>query len=327
MFFGTTSRTERALRDYTILGLLFSLALHLTFLITFYRPVSFKLPEAIEVNYVENVPERDRQIVSLPEEIKPVEEAPDNAFQSDKNTVTEREQIRRGDGPDAGPAPGKQAEAAVAAPAANSKPEEKSIAQKAPLKDLKLDQATLLKKFSMQPQQEQSKLTEDKPYSPFTRPLGSGAAFLGVPGSNDFLPQLPDGDLTLLNTKANLFAVFVRRVATQVFAQLRTVGWEELQALDIRRISDHSTVRAILSPQGEVLKVELLTRSGSDHFDQVLMQAARRGSVDFNPPKGAVASDGNIHFIFQSRSWVQLHTDPRGGAREQRWIMLGTGLE
>src|SRR5690606_20546577 len=70
-------------------------------------------------------------------------------------------------------------------------------------------------------------------YKAFSRPAGSGARFIGASGAPDHLPSLPDGDITLLNTKANQFAVFVRRVATQVFGELRLTGWESLLASDI----------------------------------------------------------------------------------------------
>ena len=54
--------------------------------------------------------------------------------------------------------------------------------------------------------------------------MGTGAKFFGNSGSTDYLPNLPDGDITLLNTKADHFAVFVRRVAARVFAALRSSG-------------------------------------------------------------------------------------------------------
>ena len=40
------------------------------------------------------------------------------------------------------------------------------------------------------------------------------------PGALDFLPDVREGDITLLNTKAELFSPFVRRVAVRVFGHL-----------------------------------------------------------------------------------------------------------
>lgn len=163
---------------------------------------------------------------------------------------------------------------------------------------------------------------------PFSRPYGSGAAFIGTFGTPDLLPNLPDGDLTLLNTKASKFAVFVRRVATQVFAQIRSVGWSTITGIEINQASDYVTLSATMSPQGDLIALNLATSSGSPSFDQLVLNATRKGAKDSNPPRDALASDGNIHFIFKSRSWAQLTTDPRNGApSERRWIMLATGLE
>ncbi|RMG43853.1 MAG: energy transducer TonB, partial [Candidatus Dadabacteria bacterium] len=162
----------------------------------------------------------------------------------------------------------------------------------------------------------------------FSRPSGSGARFLGLSGSPDYLPSLPDGDLTLLNTKASRFAVFVRRVATQVFSELRQSGWERLSAGDIMSMQGFSTVRAVISKDGKLLRIEPLESSGSSRFDSVLFEAAKRGAADPHPPAAAAASDGNIHFIFKARSWVRIYSDPRTGARnERRWLLLATGLE
>jgi TonB family protein len=165
-------------------------------------------------------------------------------------------------------------------------------------------------------------------YKAFSRPVGSGAAFLGTGGVRDFLPGLPDGDITLLNAKASQYASFVRRVATQVFGLMRQTGWDQLRAPDIRQIGGFSTVRAVLSPSGQLLRVEVLEESGSTRFDLVLSEAAKRGAKDPNPPPGAAASDGNIRMIFKSRSWVDIGSGGRsGGLVERRWLFLATGLE
>ena len=163
---------------------------------------------------------------------------------------------------------------------------------------------------------------------PFSRPTGSGARFLGVRGTPDYLPHLPDGDMTLLNEKADRFAVFVRRVATQVFGQIRSTGWAVLRARDIRDISGYATIIAVLSPEGDLIKTMLRSSSGSAKFDAALKQAVQVGARDPHPPPDAAAEDGNFYFIFKAKSWVKLSGNARGrGASERRWLMLATGLE
>ena len=142
------------------------------------------------------------------------------------------------------------------------------------------------------------------------------------PGVSDMLFQVPDGEITVLNEKADQFAVFVRRVANQVFGVLKRSSWGNLPASEVDSIQEFAKVRAILSPQGKFLSVELLDRSGSSLFDSLLKDAAAKGASDQNPPREAVASDGNYHFLFLARTWSR-----RAPSGEQRWLILGTGLE
>jgi hypothetical protein len=206
------------------------------------------------------------------------------------------------------------------------------------LKSLKLDETTLSERFGRsaaqakqgneQANQPQTENTSPSSYAAFSRPPGSGAAFLGDAGINDHLPNLPDGDITLLNAKANQYAGFVRRVAVQVFAQLRAQGWERLSAIEIARLSDFTTIEAVLSPEGRFMRIRLLASSGSSAFDTVVNLSVSSGASDPNPPAGARASDGLIHFIFKARSWSQVGAGRRTGAPvEHRWLLLATGLE
>ena len=202
------------------------------------------------------------------------------------------------------------------------------------LKDLTLDQDTLALKFGGE-RKPQNQNREANPaeqtlsdYQAFSRPPGSGAAFVGTAGINDHLPNLPDGDITLLNAKANIYASFVRRVAVQVFTQLRSQGWERLSAYEIRQLEGFATIEAVLSPDGKFIRARLIESSGSIPFDGVLNQSVNNGARDPNPPPGALAKDGLIHFIFKARSWSQMGVSRRSGAPlEQRWLLLATGLE
>ena len=209
------------------------------------------------------------------------------------------------------------------------------------IKSFSLDEQTLLDKFSdssknanrvdVQTKQELgigSGVTSLRNYAPFSRPMGSGAQFIGRFGTNDMLPSLPDGDITLLNEKADQFAVFVRRVATRVFSALRSSGWETLSAAEIASLQNFATVRVELSPSGEPIRIAALESSGSTRFDGVLSAAARQGARDPHPPQAAAAANGNIIFLFKARSWVEGAVNRRTGAPvERRWLMLAVGLE
>lgn len=316
----------------------------------------------------------ERQIVAPPEDPES-QRAPDAATKllSDRDFTAEREQVHRGDAPDAGVAIGKSGPRGQAArrdsvdrdpaerqPPVREPPVKRPPDQKPPASQparrqqtsparperprqeplaLKLDNATVFQKFAVERDRDPAKADPQRDLfgasnsartnpRPFSRPAGSGAAFIGNRGANDFLPNLPDGDITLLNAKADRFAVFVRRVATQVFAQLRQSGWETLQRSDVFSIDDYSTVHAIVGPDGMLKRVMLEGASGSGRFDDVVLTAARKGTRDPNPPPEALAADGNYHFIFKAKSWSQIASSARTGAPfERRWLLLMTGLE
>jgi hypothetical protein len=263
---------------------------------------------------------------------------------SDHDSAAEKEQIKRGDAPEAAPiraAVSKNASAPAQqkAPPANqpSKSAAKEKPSKAPprIRELALDDSTLKDKFGIKPSdrptlEEAGQGKSSKPlenYRPYARAAGSGAALLGVTGTTDFLPNLPDGDITFLNAKANRFAVFVRRVAEQVFGELRRTGWDTLTRGDVEQVSDFVTIKATLSPTGELIAAIMQSQSGSARFDTVVLHAVQKGANDRNPPQEAALPDGNFHFTFQARSWSRGAPSRHGGLSERRWLLLGTGLE
>ncbi len=356
----SSGKSTHILKDYEHLGLGISLLFHaVVFWIVFNtKPLPPPLPTTIEVTIEPSsllAPKRQIVSPSVPS-LKPPEKT-DKL--SDVDSSTDVEKIRRGD---PGGAPGKpeqqtapakmqeQAKSSTApllppqklAPKTESHQNEKRSNKPADpqpkrdlhLSDLKLDNATLTSKFGSTPlnsskaREQSSSSSAVSEYQAFSRPPGSGAAFVGTGGINDHLPNLPDGDITLLNAKANTYAGFVRRVAVQVFAQLRVQGWEKISAQQLLRLQDFTTVEAVLSPDGKFIRATIIGHSGSEAFDSVVNTSVGQGASDPNPPEGARAKDGLIHFIFRARSWSQMGTNRRSGApTENRWILLATGLE
>lgn len=344
------------------LGLIGSLAIHVVLLFLLLKN---QAPHPPPVSTIDVTVEPASAIANRPQIVSPSEqpEAPplDTTNRlSDKDSRAEVEQVRRGDGGGIPGAKASDAQPSKAQPAnaktretrevkepqpkemsdqkerAEQEPKEKRPQRELKLNDLKLDDETIALKFGNKPKNptsspqsanaEPQKSLSD--YQAFSRPPGSGAAFFGSAGISDHLPNLPDGDITLLNAKANIYASFVRRVAIQVFTQLRSQGWESLSAAQIRQLSGFATVEAVLSPDGKFMRAKLVESSGSESFDIVLHTSASRGSGDPNPPPGAQAKDGLIHFIFKARSWSQVGMNRRTGAPvEQRWLLLATGLE
>lgn len=149
--------------------------------------------------------------------------------------------------------------------------------------------------------------------TPFRRNLGTSIQ----------LNNIPDGEVTLLNTKADQNAVFVRRVALQVFGGLRKRHWAQMSASQIRRITSPAEIKAIMSPEGKLLSTEVLKSSGSSYFDKLALEAVKEGAWDRNPPPKAYHRDGNIHFSFLTKTWTRFVGE---AGREERWLRLGTKL-
>lgn len=294
------------------------------------------------------------QIVS-PSQGKEVAKPPRTRLQAEKNVLVKKQQVKRGD-PDAGPIVAKPQTQAPLLKAASqqqpslskeqTQPANKSASQttspsKAPAptqkfqkqrnKPLDLKLKSLSNLALMKPetarQNPTKKTTLDfNAVQPFSRPSGSGARFLGLSGTSDHLPDLPDGDLTLLNTKAHKYAVFVRRVALRVFSALRASGWEHLARSDIMQIVENSVVRVRMNASGQIEDLRLVTASGSRSFDKSLLLASK-ASKDPNPPTSALNKDKTLTLEFHARTWSQtVPAGPRQPLRESRWLFLGTAL-
>lgn len=346
-------------KDPLLLGLPLSLAIHALLLASILSSNAPHPPQTAIINVSLEMPKTGRnepkEIVSPPLQKSLTPPEITNKL-SESDSVAVKEQVRRGDNGGAPGAPSNMPQQPQTKRAANQShqsqhppapPLPKEQEQPAPpnrahssskgehpLKNLKLDDATLAMKFgssaAQRPAQQSSSSRSSNPseYQAFSRPPGSGAAFLGNAGISDHIPNLPDGDITMLNAKANTYASFVRRVAVQVFTQLRSQGWERLSRQQIQQLSDFTTVEAILSRQGSLVGVKIHGSSGSSSFDSVVQLSVKAGTQDPNPPPGAEAKDGYIHFIFKARSWSQMGVHPRSGIpSEHRWLLLATGLE
>lgn len=335
--------------DFIGPALAVSLALHLILGWVMSRPVFIRLPEAkiIDVELTAALPTPvKRQIVSPPDQ--KTEKPPEQTNQlSDRDYYTPKETIRRGD-PTAG-APSKVTTPTKAAASQQAKPVTKTMepnpqTQPATAKQVrksatnqKLDLSTdygLLSDLSKKAERKKdSNANAVNVPQPFSRAPGSSARIFGFYGSLDHLPNVTDGDITLLNAKADKFAVFVRRVAIRVFNLLKQYGWDYLSARDFISLNRFSTIRATMDPSGKFVSLSIEASSGNTGFDRILERSVSEGASDPNPPAAAKAADGNYRFIFQARSWSETYPGGRAPTgrpippQERRWLMLQTGLE
>ncbi|MFI5398692.1 MAG: hypothetical protein ACHQ9S_24455 [Candidatus Binatia bacterium] len=290
------------------------------------------------------MPVPKQQIVS-PSDAGEEKEPENPRFLSDRNNTVKEEKIHRGD-----PVPGdpeskrlaetkpQAAEQRVEAKSAREEVARKTAQESRGAKTQvaalpKLDQLLpsseeMIREGVVRPQEPESSAPAPEQHASAERTdllrHGDPWRTQGLGGSRDFLPAVRDGDITMLNTKADQFAPFVRRVAVRVFENF---------VMLVRRSHDngqeaaeeYATVEAVMDKQGQVVAIDIQRRSGSSAFatDRSLQAACREGFFDRNPPSGAEASDGKIHFVFDAR--VTLVMD-RTGRRVPAWVMMGAGL-
>jgi TonB family protein len=309
-------------QHHTIPFMLLSLAFHsmLFFMLSRY---SFRLPSEYQSDTTEvtvhielDSEEEDHpknaiseplpSTIVSPSEIPESKEIPLTNQLSDKTTRTDKEQIRRGD-----PLlqPQQQEQKSAATPAESR------------IKNIFLDKTSEL--FA-------SSTTEAVPITDETSPKQSTESaadriqkFVGMSGNSDYLPHIPDGELTMLNAKADRFAVFVRRVALQVFSSLRTSDWTDHPVFQKNMNTEEVVILARMSKDGTLISAHVAKPSNHPSFDKIVLASVQKGTWDKNPPEAALADDGTVRFIFKSKAWVR----QSGGMRSRKWILLGTGLE
>ena len=286
------------------------------------------------------IPVPKQQIVSPPDQGE--EKEPESArFLSDRNNTVKEERIHRGE-----PLPGDPdaAHKAPPQPVAKSNPEraqperahaaepERSRSNQQLAALPKLDQllpsaGDLIREGMVQPEAAAPTPAVEAQASKQRNDLlshGDPWRGRGRGGSMDFLPAIREGDITLLNTKAEQFAPFVRRVAVRVFENFiillrRSYANGEVSA------EEQVSVEAVMDKSGRLVSLTTKERSVTSALatDRSLQSALHEGFFDRNPPPGAESNDGNIHFMFMAR--VVGVADP-SGRRVPAWALLGTGL-
>lgn len=269
------------------------------------------------------------QIVQQPDAGKN-EVPPDTRFKSERDTTVEKQQVKRGEPkpgesqpeakPVAKPAPPKPP-APRPQPARNTSPgRETQQLAKLPTIDRLLPNAVRLAQEGYgQPPEVVQDVPEERPRRPLTG--GNDGLFIpsGPVGTLDYLPDVREGDITLLNTKAEVFAPFVRRVAIRVFQNF----WISLKKDLTAPIAAQEQVEAeaVMDPRGEMIGFTITNRSSRVTLgsDRRLQQACNVGFFDRNPPPGARWEDGNIHFILSTE--IQM-LGPQGGV-----VILAAGLK
>ena len=148
----------------------------------------------------------------------------------------------------------------------------------------------------------------------------------GRRGAPDYLPNVREGNLTMLNAKADRFAPFVRRVGLRVLQGFSMEFKSQIISGAVPAGKDNVQVEAVMSRDGKRMDVYLRQHNGDLSADRVLLGNLNdKIFFDENPPAEAVAADGRIHFVFALDAVVSY--DDRSGGRQRgaQWVM-GAGL-
>lgn len=149
------------------------------------------------------------------------------------------------------------------------------------------------------------------------------AAALGSAGVQDMISGVKEGELTLLNTKASKYAVFVRRIATQVFNELKTQAWKRISYSEIKSIQKFNEFIVKLDKNGKLLSISPSDTSGSINFDNILNDSLKLRANDPHPVESAISPDGTYTFIFQSNISSNIYGGGRNEApTERRYLIM-----
>jgi hypothetical protein len=299
------------------------------------KPVEEPPPPAPEPPQ-RKLPVPEQQIVSPSEEGK--NEAPPNTrLLSDRDNRVDQQMVKKGNPAPGEEAPGPKNPKPAPAPKQDKpadrrgggKPQRQPPPQVAALPSLDRLMPNALRlaeeNYATQPAAQPGEQIAQADQPRRLRQAGSDGLWIpssGPIGTLDFLPDVKEGDITLLNTKAEVFAPFVRRVAIRVFQNF-LISLKRDLASSALATTETVEAEAIMDVQGEMVDFNVNQRSAriSLASDRRLQQACNDGFFDRNPPPGARAKDGRIHFIL--RTAVQSAPTPRGNAY---WVQLEAGL-
>jgi len=327
---------RRRARHTLVPALVLSAVLHVLGLATLRAPngaavVSDPPPIEVALLRADDLDPAERQLVAPPEKIN--DQPPDRPhFESDRDNTVLEESVRPGVPQPAPAAPPRQHAQSAARPKTDGDGgARRAQTRRAPdLADLFASTDELVRaQASEQPARESHEKAAEQP-DPGSRSLALAVAPVapewmlpGTRGTLDHLPDIQRGDVTLLNTKANVFSPFVRRIGERVFQHL-IIRQRSLVLQQILSARGPVRMHVLLDPKGRLSSVVLEGHSGSASMDETLWDALNTAAFDNNPPPSAANPDGNYEFVFQAQ--LRAFTPGEGGIPSRIESRLSVGL-
>jgi len=130
--------------------------------------------------------------------------------------------------------------------------------------------------------------------NPFAAAAKTAPAATERSATNDFLPEVPLGDLTQLNTVEFKYYGYFHRLKEKLEGFWGRSVQEKVQYLAAKGSSlasgeEHFTaVRLVLNPDGKIIEVVLLGSSGIREFDNAALESFNAAGPFPNPPKSLI---------------------------------------
>ncbi len=302
-----TEKSERTL----VYTLLLSLVIHILFIMIPFNPhfsrspsadtlielelMSPKIKEALTQNVKkEEIKERfDRKQIVAPSQTEREEEPERSRFLSERSSRTQRESVAFGDPIAMQREKNPAQEAQKGSEAIKERSQRERKLELSPSGEVI---TKFLKKSERSPDQGKGLSLEKK--SPPSPEELIARARTETPGTRDYLPGIPKGEITLLNAKSFKYASFVRRVAYRVFDNfISSLKRHNLMENEVPSLRSYVWIEAIMDRKGNFKDARIINPSGSGLWDQLLLKASKEEIWDSNPPPGAETADGNIHFL------------------------------
>lgn len=121
----------------------------------------------------------------------------------------------------------------------------------------------------------------------------------------DYVKGLKESEKTALNTKEYVFYGYFQRIRERLDRAWVPILRERLVKLwktgrQLASDMDHTTqVMVILNPSGEIVRVKVMSESGTRDLDEAAVRAFNQAGPFPNPPRGIVDPNGEIQIPWQ----------------------------
>jgi protein TonB len=121
----------------------------------------------------------------------------------------------------------------------------------------------------------------------------------------DYVKGLKESERTALNTKEYVFYGYFQRIRERLDRAWIPILREKLTKLwrtgrQLASDMDHTTqVLVVLNKTGEIVRVEVVSESGTRDLDEAAVKAFNQAGPFPNPPKGIVDPNGEIQIPWQ----------------------------